>query len=58
MYSITIQNDITNAVNWALDHFGGHRFNIQNEFPSTDYTFTFYNIDNASHFALKWGGKK
>lgn len=44
------------AVQWAKNQFDGfENFNIDTGWPEDSITFTFYNSEHATLFALKWG---
>jgi hypothetical protein len=42
------------AVNWCTDQFGPDMFDINNQFPSWNWAFTFKRPQDATVFALKW----
>ena len=42
------------AIQWCQEEFGMNSFEIENQFPSWRWKFTFHEPEHATHFALRW----
>ena len=42
------------AVNWCTEQFGPDKFDLNNQFPSRNWAFTFKNSEDAVMFTLRW----
>jgi hypothetical protein len=47
-------NSVHDAVMWCDQEFGRDNYNLDNQFPSWRWKFTFNESKHATHFALKW----
>ena len=45
---------IYDAIQWCQEEFGINGFEIENQFPSWRWKFTFHKPEHATHFALRW----
>lgn len=52
--SVTLRENIYDAILWCQEEFGHNGFTLQNQFPSKNWEFIFTNPQHATHFALKW----
>lgn len=47
-------NDVHGAVMWCDANIGRGQYDINNQFPSWRWEFTFQRKEDAVHFALLW----
>lgn len=47
-------DSVYEAVLWCDREFGNSSYELDNQFPSWRWKFTFHNPEHATHFALRW----
>ena len=47
-------DSVFDAVMWCDQEFGRSSYELDNQFPSWRWKFTFHKPEHATHFALKW----
>ena len=45
---------VYDAILWCDQEIGRGKYDVENQFPSWRWRFTFHNPEHATHFALKW----